>query len=188
MSSEERDLISNAHKQQALKTRETWRIVNALIEDPTKKYKSKEQSLKNYRKKLENRLYESCYAVVNDIKTFILSKKCDPEPRCFFLKMCADFLRYIAEVVDESRVHPVMSEAKSMYEEATKIALPTISIVKLQLQLNYSVFTYEILKNREDAIVIAEQTLMDSVDKLDDLNEKDFRDVKMMMDLIKRNL
>ena len=44
------------------------------------------------------------------------------------------------------------------------------------------------MKQREEGIQIAEQTLVDAVDKLDDLNEKDFRDVKTMIDLIKNNL
>ena len=120
MSIDERELFQIAYRKLLQKTRESWRIVSALLND-NKKYGKKAEPLKKYKKKIETKITESCYNVVSDIKAFVLSKKCDDEPRCFFLKMTADFLRYIAEISDENHIEQAIQEAKSAYEEANKI-------------------------------------------------------------------
>ena len=60
--------------------------------------------------------------------------------------------------------------------------------IKLGLALNYSVFEYEVMKNHAKACQLADKALQEALDKIDDLDESDFRDAKSIIELLKENL
>ena len=66
MSAEERNLLQLSHKKNIQKQRDTWRVVNAILEDP--KYADQESSLVVYKKRLEDRIYEMAYQTVAMVK------------------------------------------------------------------------------------------------------------------------
>jgi len=74
------------------------------------------------------------------------------------------------------------------YEEANGIDLPACNPIKLGLALNYSVFNYEVLKNHSKACTLADEALQSALDKIDELEEDDFRDAKSIIELLKENL
>ena len=74
------------------------------------------------------------------------------------------------------------------YEEANGIDLPACNPIKLGLALNYSVFNYEVLKNHSKACTLADDALQSALDKIDELEEDDFRDAKSIIELLKENL
>ena len=44
------------------------------------------------------------------------------------------------------------------------------------------------MKNKKAACELADQTLQDALDKIDELEEDDFRDAKSIIELLKENL
>ncbi len=68
------------------------------------------------------------------------------------------------------------------------ISLPPCNPIKLGLALNFSVFYYEAMKKPKEAVNLADQALQDALDKIDELEEDDFRDAKSIIELLKENL
>ena len=49
-------------------------------------------------------------------------------------------------------------------------------------------FNYEVLKDHAKACELADNTLQQALDKIDELEEDDFRDAKSIIELLKENL
>jgi hypothetical protein len=62
------------------------------------------------------------------------------------------------------------------------------SSVKLGLALNLSVFYYEVMKDRQGACKFADASLASALSKIDELQENEFRDAKVVIELMKENL
>ena len=122
------------------------------------------------------------------INNLVLSKSCDGEPKAFFIKMVGDYYRYIAENAKGDNLDKVKQSALKAYNEANAITLPPCNPIKLGLALNFSVFHYEAMKNHKAACDLADQSLQDALDKIDELEEDDFRDAKSIIELLKENL
>jgi len=102
--------------------------------------------------------------------------------------MTGDYYRYIAENAKGDNLEDVKKKAKIAYEEAEGIDLPPCNPIKLGLALNYSVFNYEVLKDHAKACQLADDALQNALDKIDELEEDDFRDAKSIIELLKENL
>ena len=122
------------------------------------------------------------------IQKHVLGKPCDGEPKAFFVKMIGDYYRYIAENAKGSNLEQVKQNALAAYNQANEITLPPCNPIKLGLALNFSVFHYEVMKNHKSACDLADQALQDALDKIDELEEDDFRDAKSIIELLKENL
>ena len=118
----------------------------------------------------------------------VLGKTCSGEPKAFFVKMVGDYYRYIAENAKGDNLEKVKQNALKSYNEANEIELPPCNPIKLGLALNFSVFHYEVMKNHKAACDLADQALQDALDKIDELEEDDFRDAKSIIELLKENL
>lgn len=118
----------------------------------------------------------------------VLSKDCEGEAKAFFVKMVGDYYRYIAENAREDKLEEVKEKALKAYTEANEIALPPCNPIKLGLALNFSVFHYEVMKNHSAACDLADKALQEALDKIDELEEDDFRDAKSIIELLKENL
>ena len=113
---------------------------------------------------------------------------CSDEAKAFFVKMVGDYYRYIAENAKDAKLEEVKNLAKKAYEEANAIDLPACNPIKLGLALNFSVFNYEVLKDHACACTLADNALQSALDKIDELEEDDFRDAKSIIELLKENL
>jgi 14-3-3 protein epsilon len=122
------------------------------------------------------------------IQKQVLAKSCEGEPKAFFVKMKGDYYRYVAENAKGDNLERVKQEALKAYDEANNITLPPCNPIKLGLALNFSVFHYEVMKNHKAACDLADQALQDALDKIDELEEDDFRDAKSIIELLKENL
>ena len=49
-------------------------------------------------------------------------------------------------------------------------------------------FHYEVMKNHQKACELADSALQNALEKIDDLEEEDFRDAKSIIELLKENL
>ena len=118
----------------------------------------------------------------------VLAKECQPEAKAFFVKMVGDYYRYIAENAKDAKLEEVKNNALKAYDDANEIALPPCNPIKLGLALNFSVFHYEVMKNHAAACKLADEALQSALDKIDELEEDDFRDAKSIIELLKENL
>jgi len=102
--------------------------------------------------------------------------------------MVGDYYRYIAENAKGDQMEKVKNEALNAYKDANSIQLPPCNPIKLGLALNFSVFHYEVMKNHSQACQLADDALQQALDKIDELEEDDFRDAKSIIELLKENL
>jgi len=118
----------------------------------------------------------------------VLAKPCEGESKAFFVKMVGDYYRYIAENAGEDIIAAVRDNALKYYKNANEIQLPPCNPIRLGLALNFSVFHYEVMKNHKAAVELADLALQEALDKIDELEEDDFRDAKSIIELLKENL
>jgi len=142
-----------------------------------------------YKGQIEEQLQADCQKVIDMINARVLQpSNCSDEAKAFFVKMVGDYYRYIAENAKDARLEEVKQKAKEAYEEANRIDLPACNPIKLGLALNFSVFNYEVLKDHNKACELADNALQSALDKIDELEEDDFRDAKSIIELLKENL
>ena len=113
------------------------------------------------------------------------------ESKAFFLKMVADYYRYIAESAKDAKLEEAKKGAQDYYEQASTIAnsdLGACNPVRLGLALNCSVFHYEVLQDHKKACELGETALQQALEKIDDCDEETFRDAKSIIELLKENL
>jgi 14-3-3 protein epsilon len=186
VSSDERNLLSVAFKNLISSKRAACRTIAAIEQNP--KYAKFSDALAKYKQEIEGKLTDDCQRVVDMINDKVLSKACEGESKAFFVKMVGDYYRYIAENAKESKLEEVKQNALKAYNEANGIELPPCNPIKLGLALNFSVFHYEVMKNHKAACELADSALQSALDKIDELEEDDFRDAKSIIELLKENL
>jgi 14-3-3 protein epsilon len=186
VTSDERNLLSVAFKNLISSKRAACRTIAAIEQNP--KYSKFGDALAGYKAGIEQKLQDDCQRIIDMINTKVLAKSCDGEPKAFFVKMVGDYYRYIAENAKGDNLEKVKQSALAAYNEANAITLPPCNPIKLGLALNFSVFHYEAMKNHKAACDLADQSLQDALDKIDELEEDDFRDAKSIIELLKENL
>ena len=186
VTADERNLLSVAFKNLISGKRAACRTIAAIEQNP--KYSKFGDALAQYKGTIETQLYEDCNNVIKMINEKVLAKDCQAEAKAFFVKMVGDYYRYIAENAKDSVLEDVKQQALKAYEDANKIELPPCNPIKLGLALNFSVFHYEVMKNHKAACQLADEALQNALDKIDELEEDDFRDAKSIIELLKENL
>ena len=186
VTSDERNLLSVAFKNLISSKRAACRTIAAIEQNP--KYSKFGEALTGYKAGIEQKLQDDCQRIIDMINNKVLAKPCDGEPKAFFVKMVGDYYRYIAENAKGDNLEKVKQSALQAYNEANSISLPPCNPIKLGLALNFSVFHYEAMKNHKAACDLADQSLQDALDKIDELEEDDFRDAKSIIELLKENL
>merc|ERR1712157_30196 len=186
VSSDERNLLSVAFKNLISSKRAACRTIAAIEQNP--KYAKFSEALAQYKGGIEEQLTNDCKKIITMIQDKVLAKQCEGEPKAFFVKMVGDYYRYISENAKDQLLEDVKQKALEAYQQANEITLPPCNPIKLGLALNFSVFHYEVIKNHKAACELADQALQDALDKIDELEEDDFRDAKSIIELLKENL
>jgi len=208
LSVDERNLLSVAYKNVIGARRASWRTLNAESQD-----EKNSTLIEVYKKQVEEELKKICNDVINLLKDKLIDLdkvkeiKANPEPvssdestkatnpegeaQVFYLKMAGDYYRYLAEAVnDEGPDSPEKQSAnfyKDAFELSEKVLEPTHPI-RLGLALNYSVCFYEILKDKKKACQLAKDAFDEAISKLDKLEEVDYKDSTLIMQLLRDNL
>ena len=186
VTADERNLLSVAFKNLISSKRAACRTIAAIEQNP--KYSKFGSALADYKTGIEGKLIEDCETVIKIINDKVLSKSCDGEAKAFFIKMVGDYYRYIAENAKDAKLEEVKNAALKAYKEADEISMAPCNPIKLGLALNFSVFYYEVMKNHQEACKLADRALQEALDKIDELEEDDFRDAKSIIELLKENL
>lgn len=181
LSTEERNLLSVAYKNVVGSRRASLRSFN--LEAPS-------NFMELYKGQLQKELQTICDEILGLLNnTLIQTNGADEEAQVFYLKMAADYYRYLAECVDSNKESAAMAEKN--YDSAYIIAknsLPATSPIRLGLALNYSVCLYEIVQKQEDACALAKDAFDSAIAQLDKLEEGDYKDATLIMQLLRDNL
>merc|ERR1712194_254422 len=184
---EERNLLSVAYKNVIGTRRASWRTLNAeFSDDKTESHQKK--LVEAYKSHVENELKDTCDEVIVLLESLIpMVPEDETEPKVFYLKMAGDYYRYLAESVGGEATG---QKAASYYEKAAVAAknLSETHPIRLGLALNYSVCYYEILKQPAKAYELAKNAFDDAISKLDKLEEADYKDSTLIMQLLRDNL
>ena len=79
-------------------------------------------------------------------------------------------------------------KAQEFYQKASEISLQKDSSLSLAISLNYSVFLYEVQKQKKKAIEVAQQALDESGILVNDGNDENFSESITMQGLIRENI
>jgi len=190
---EERNLFSIAYKNLISGKRMAWRFVNSLWEKEKNKDAQswKINQLLQLRQSLEDNLNAVCNEIIKIMDEKIISVSDAVESKIFWYKMKGDYYRYIAEYEHESRKELAQNESFRSYETALAQVNESIlctSPILLGLVLNFSVFYYEIMGDKEKAIQMAKQYFDKAISETDKLDGEDLKDTTLILQLLRDNI
>lgn len=182
---EERNLLSVAYKFVIGTRRASLRTLDAEQEQKA------EQKILNdeYKKQIEMELIKVCTDALDLLAKLIEDNKEENEARIFYLKMTADYYRYLAESVKSNKEYP--EKTLEFYSKAQALAekkLDPTHPIRLGLVLNFSVCYYEILNERQKACALAKAAFDAAISQLDTLKETEYKDSTLIMQLLRDNL
>lgn len=186
---EERNLLSVAYKNVVGSLRAAHRaLVSEVDRTATESTEEAVQLLPLYKTQIEQELKAVCDDVIDLLESTILKNQDahTPEANVFYLKMAGDYYRYLAETQKDAQ-----ENAHSFYKNAMTLAeekLQPTNPIRLGLALNYSVCFYEILGMKAQACDLAKSAFDQAISKLDRLEEADYKDSTLIMQLLRDNL
>ena len=118
------------------------------------------------------------------------SRQLTAEASVFYLKMKADYYRYLAEFSEGGEKQDHANNAETSYKSATTKGqdLAPTHPIRLGLALNYSVFLFEVQSKSAEACALAKQAFDDAIAELDTLDEESYKDSTLIMQLLRDNL
>lgn len=186
VNADERNLLSVAFKNLISSKRAACRTIAAIEQNP--KYQKFNNALTNYKTTIESQLTADCKRIITIIQTYALGHDSSGEAKAFFIKMVGDYYRYICENAKDAGLTEARNNALQAYQQADQVDLPACNPIKLGLALNFSVFHYEVMKEHSKACEIADAALQGALEKIDELEEDEFKDAKSIIELLKENL
>jgi len=184
---DERNLLSVAFKNVVGAKRASWRTLAGGFDDVD------EDLLVKYRGIVEEELSSTIDQVLKLLTDHLcpVVKGHGDETEVFYLKMCGDYYRYLAEFTMEEEAEGIKENAEKFYKNAMEVAeanLVETHPTRLGLALNFSVCYYEILKEPEKACDLAKKSFDAAIEKLDTLNDASYKDSTLIMQLLRDNL
>jgi len=189
LDAEERNILSVAYKNVVGTKRASWRTLNQQdTTDENKKY------VEEFKTQVENELTKKCQEILDLLDEHLIKASKDGEDQeihIFYLKMKGDYFRYLAEILPnvDNKKHP--KNAREAYEKAMEVASDKLDVTnptRLGLALNFSVCYYEILEDKKKACSLAKKAFDDAISKLDMLNDNNYKDSTLIMQLLRDNL
>eukprot|EP01057_Protomagalhaensia_wolfi_P005959 Protomagalhaensia_wolfi_Nauph_80__5958@NODE_798_length_1987_cov_1094_545175_g599_i0_p1_GENE_NODE_798_length_1987_cov_1094_545175_g599_i0NODE_798_length_1987_cov_1094_545175_g599_i0_p1_ORF_typecomplete_len288_score64_421433/PF00244_20/1_9e76_NODE_798_length_1987_cov_1094_545175_g599_i09781841 len=201
----ERNFLSVAYKNSIGSRRSSLRYLGTM----KARYEAKGapvnvKIVQEYLQQVLAELEKICYEVLDLIENTIMraevmeglkDDRTAREFKVFFLKMKADYFRYLAEFAEGDKKNDAIAKAADNYVKATDaacngpedVALPPPHPIRLGLSLNHSVFLYEIQEKPEEAKKLAKQAFDDALDKLDSTGEMEYKDSTLILQLLRDN-
>ena len=188
LNKDEKNIFYKSFKNIINSKRSAWRSADYMEE----KEKNDERitMIKNYKEILEKDIYDVCKNVIALINNFLLTKTILDESKIFFLKMKADYYRYLSEFQSLIENKNYLDESEKNYKNAIELSqnISWINPTKLGLYLNYSVFYYENKKDTKKAIQIAKEAIKSAKKYSDKLKEEEDKDAEMSIQTLKENI
>lgn len=192
LSPDERYMFATAFKNTVGNRRAELRVLTALEQKEQRANRTENlNSIEQYKQKIEKELKGLCDELIELIDHKLLPNAKNPENEIFYKKMKADYMRYLAEFLEEEKCADIIDEADRTYKEADTLAkneLPPTHPLRLGLQLNMSVFYYEVKQKPGVAGSIAKAALEEAFANIDKIDQESFKDSTLIMQLIRDNL
>merc|ERR1712166_1552332 len=181
-----------AYKNAVGSRRAAWRIISSVEQKEKSKGNTENESYATeYRKKVEVELDDICGKINTLLEKNLIPAASSGESKVFYQKMKADYYRYIAEYSEDDKKKNASDQAKKSYEEAQAVAEKELAVthpIRLGLALNFSVFSYEVLNQPEDACKMAREAFEQAIAELDNVAEDSYKDSTLIMQLLRDNL
>ena len=192
LTKEERNLLSAGYKNIISDKRSSWRLLNNMErKEEEKKNTTQSAYIKEIKDKIESELNQICAQIQSVIDKYLIPNATDVENKVFYLKLKADYYRYKCEFANGKEFDEACIKAEKAYKEAYEISnkeMPITNSTRLGLDLNFSVFYYEIKGLREEACNIAKTAFEEAMKCLDDLEKSKAKDTLLIIQLLKENL
>jgi 14-3-3 protein epsilon len=192
LNSDERNLLSVAYKALTGSRRTALRTVLAFLDDDSiKAIPERIAQLTALKAKLVGELDGYCKELIALTDSKLLPAAAEASTKVFYEKLKADYYRYSVEFKSDADRRDGSDKAKASYEAAIAIAsaqLTKADPAYLGLILNYSVFLYEIIGKKQEAIDLADKTFKEAVDGLDGLSEAEYSEATLILQLLKDNV
>ena len=192
LSPDERNLLSVAYKALTGSRRSALRTIGAFLEDESiKAIPERVSKLSELKDKLIKELDKYCQDLISLTDSKLLPAAGDAATKVFYEKLKADYYRYSVEFKADADRKDGADKAKASYENAMDIAkeqLTKANPAYLGLALNYSVFLYEIIGQKQEAINLADTSFKEAVDLLDELGEDEYSEATLILQLLKDNV
>ena len=138
-----------------------WCLLQNIEQSETVKGNAKRVNLiKIYRAVVEKELDKICTEILELLDQYLVPSATTAEAAVFYLKMKADYNRYLSEYKVASERDAAAEQTLQAYQAAQDKAaadLKTTNPIRLGLALNFSVFYYEVQNQPEKACQLAKQ-------------------------------
>jgi 14-3-3 protein epsilon len=192
LTKEERNLLSAGYKNIISDKRSSWRLLNNLErKEEEKKNTLQSANVKEIKDKIEKELNAICAEIQSVIDKYLIPNAIDVENKVFYLKLKADYYRYKCEFSNGKDFDEACANAEKVYKEAYELSnkeMPITNSTRLGLDLNFSVFYYEIKGLKEEACNVAKNAFDEAMKSLDDLEKSRAKDTLLIIQLLKENL
>ena len=193
LSKEEQKFLTDGYKNILSDKRNSLRLLCNLSkkEEEEGKPNTHKKQIKILKEKTENELVIIFKEILSMLDKYLIPNAQDSETKILYMKIKADYYRYHCEFAEGDIFEEMKSNAEKIYKEAYELALKDIDIynsVRLGLALNYSVFLYEIMENKNEAVDIAQKAYDDAMKVVDDMETKRTSDNLLLIQLLKENL
>ena len=183
---EERTLLNSAYKNLINARRDALHNLNEYEID-NKKFL---YLLNDIKLNIEKELNEYCNRMLNLIDNVLLKNVTSDESKVFYIKMKADYYRYIAETLSGDKKNEIINKSINLYKEAEELAkkLDDWNPVRLGLALNFSMFYYEVMNDAKKAIEVANAIFEVAINELDKVDDDLYKDTTTILQLLKENI
>ena len=192
LTKEERNVLSAGYKNIISDKRSSWRLLNNLErKEEEKKNTLQSANVKEIKDKIEKELNAICAEIQSVIDKYLIPNATDAENKVFYLKLKADYYRYKCEFSNGKDFDEACANAEKVYKEAYELSnkeMPITNSTRLGLDLNFSVFYYEIKGLKEEACNVAKNAFDEAMKSLDDLEKSRAKDTLLIIQLLKENL
>ncbi|CAE7772010.1 YWHAZ, partial [Symbiodinium microadriaticum] len=142
------------------------------------------------REKVEGEIEKLCRDVL-DLVWDLLRCASSTEYRVYLLKLQGDYTRYLCEMRKGQELRNLIEKAHEYYISATMLGnkcLGTLNQTRLGLALNFSVFFYEVIRDKGRATAIAREAYEAALLEIDMHPERLGRDAALILQLLRDNL
>ncbi|CAH1271196.1 YWHAZ [Branchiostoma lanceolatum] len=189
LTTEERNLLSGAHKKVVGSRRFAWRVAMSIHQKSESQRKWEE--VKGVQMKIETELKEMCGDVLALLDKFLIPGVDELEAEVFYHKMMADYYGYLTEILEGSEREDMVTKANESYEKAYAKATTELAPahpVRLGVALSFSVFHYEIRHDPKEACRVAKEAFDAALELIDGLKDEAYKDSSLIMQLLRDNL
>ena len=188
---EEKKLLCDAYKNVVSDKRNSLNILSNLSLKEESKQTNKDHEILIIKEKIQSELKTIFQDNHSILDRYLIPNAQDSESQILYMKLKADYYRYHCEFAEGEEFEEASNNARKMYKEAIDLAekeLPFYNVIRLGLILNYSVFEYDIMDNKNEAYEIALKTYNESMKILDDVEKKRASENLLLIQLMKENI